>query len=908
MVFRSANERASSADELARAPNPRVATALRRLASVASIAVVAIGVAVLYGWARGIRWLQDPTGSVVAMSPNTALMLVLSGSALALAGGRGRACRALCIALALASFGIAGATAVEHATGRSLGIDAVLLAGVPSRPALSTAVALLLLSVALVAIDLRLRRWPTPSEWLATAAGMLASLTIGAYVFGAPQFFGAEGDPTEGAMAVHTAVGLLLLALAIPCARADTGMMAVVSSARVGGHVARRVLLGSLLIPVLGLGAALGARAGLYATEGAPVVVTVASVLVTVLSTLAVASSLNRTDAVRLERERELHQWKQCFDAAAFGVAFGSGGRLQRMNRAFAAMHGYEIEELAGTPIADLFPPERRDEAADRGTCADEQGYCRWESEHVRKDGSRFPVRVELAPVRAEDGSLLYRAAYVQDVTLEHQAEEVRARLAALVASASDAIVALSRNGTVLDWNRGAERVYGWSAAEMVGKSIVTIVPENRRAECDRLGTDALRGRAVVAFETCRVRKDGTRIPVALTVSSIVAGGRVVGLSTIERDISDQKRAERELREARERETAHLRWLEAVVEQTPEGVVIVGERGEVLLQNRAAVALASGRASPGVRAALLDELRAPNGEPVPDEKRPERRALERGESTVAAEMLVVAADGEKVPVLVSVAPIQLPRGCCGAVAVVRDIRELKALQREREEWSTVVAHDLRQPTTAIRMAASSLARGEGKEARAPVAIVLRAVDRLERMIEDLLDVSRLEARRLTVRCEVVDVGTLVRELLDLAPHLARRCRVDVADDARWARADAGRLLQILSNLLSNAEKYGAPGTPIDLVARREGEKVQVSVTNEGKGIAADEIPNLFSRFSRTRAARTGAVPGLGLGLYIARGLAEAQGGALTVESTPGRTTTFHLELALAPAPGAHPVA
>lgn len=227
---------------------------------------------------------------------------------------------------------------------------------------------------------------------------------------------------------------------------------------------------------------------------------------------------------------------------------------------------------------------------------------------------------------------------------------------------------------------------------------------------------------------------------------------------------------------------------------------------------------------------------------------------------------------------------------------------LKRLQREREEWSGVVAHDLRQPASIIRFAAEMLRDLEGEPKQRMLARVEGACRRLEQMIEDLLDVSRIEARHLVVRPTSLRVAPLIEEILELAPELARRCTVRLEGGAVEVWADAGRFSQVLSNLLSNADKYSYPGTSIDVHVKRADGMVEISVTNKGPGIESDEIPLLFSRFARTRAARRGPAPGLGLGLYISSGLIEAQGGRMWVESTPGQRTSFHFTL-----PEAQPV-
>jgi PAS domain S-box-containing protein len=546
------------------APAPATLRALAVSTRVAAALVVLAGACGLAGWATGVEWLRAPIRGAASMMPNTAVMLILSGASLALSASatpsraRARAARALAIACAV----IAGASLVEDLLGRSFRIDTLLFGEPAGRPPTPTSIALLFASGALLARDRRPRRGPALAEILALATTVPPALAIGGHLFRVAQFSVPSLHPNTG-MAISTAFALVVLALGILTARPSTGMVAVVTSPLVGGRVVRTMLVIALAVPLLGYLAALGQRAGLYEPPGATVITTGAGMGVALLITLALGSSLNRADAERRRTEEETREWKRFFDRATFGAVFGTlDGKLGRVNEAFARMHGYTVDELAGAEIADMFPPHRRTETAEKIRVAHEQGGCRWESEHVRKDGSLFPVVIDTSSIHDEKGRLLYRATIIQDITREMESEAVRARLSALVQSAEDAIVAKTLDGIVLDWNHGAERVYGYTAAEMVGRSISIILPEDRGAEREAMRAKALRGETVVGSETERVRKDGARIPIALTLSPIRdAAGNVVGISTIERDISQRKQTEHDLAVVRERSLARAEEL-----------------------------------------------------------------------------------------------------------------------------------------------------------------------------------------------------------------------------------------------------------------------------------------------------------------------------------------------------------
>jgi signal transduction histidine kinase len=215
----------------------------------------------------------------------------------------------------------------------------------------------------------------------------------------------------------------------------------------------------------------------------------------------------------------------------------------------------------------------------------------------------------------------------------------------------------------------------------------------------------------------------------------------------------------------------------------------------------------------------------------------------------------------------------------------------------------VIAHDLRQPVTVIHGYAAVLqghlerSDSHGEDRRAAEHILISAQN-LNRMISDLLDVSRIESRRLTIQPRSTDLPALMREVLDRTQQVTagHPVQLEARDAIPLLELDPERIEQVLGNLLSNAAKYSNPDAPIGLSIERRGAAVEVAVRNTGPGIASDAVPRLFERFYRTREAQTERRPGIGLGLYIAKGLVEAHGGRIWVESVPGQITTFRFSL------------
>ncbi len=222
-------------------------------------------------------------------------------------------------------------------------------------------------------------------------------------------------------------------------------------------------------------------------------------------------------------------------------------GRILSWNRAAVRVFGYEEEEILGQTILRLVPPDLHHEENElqRRLRADEP-IDRYETTWVRKDGGNVPVSVIVYPVRNETGDVIGASKIVRDLSERERSDESRFRLAAIVDSADDAIISKDLNGIVTSWNRGAQRMFGFTAEEMVGQSILRLIPDELQYEEDEILRKLRAGDRIDHYETTRRKKNGERIDVSVTISPIRDGaGRVTGASKIARDISDRKKLER---------------------------------------------------------------------------------------------------------------------------------------------------------------------------------------------------------------------------------------------------------------------------------------------------------------------------------------------------------------------------
>ncbi len=508
--------------------------------------------------------------------------------------------------------------------------------------------------------------------------------------------------------------------------------------------------------------------------------------------------------------------------------------------------------------------------------------------------------------VRDDRGRVLSVAGSLHDVTEQARSQDAlrrsEARLRVLAENVRDMILQVR-----LEPERRFEYVSP-SVEDVTGRrpedfyedqqlALRIMLPEDRKS-FRRLEEAALAGGGETTFRV--VHRDGGVRWIELRVSPVrrsVDGSAMI--VAVGRDITRQKEAELARESLAQRVEEKRRWLTTVIESSPVGVVLVTQGGHHITANRRAEQILGMQLVPerGVEQ-YLPLLYSVSGAPLPADQTMAGRAL-RGETVAAGEVLVRRRDGAEVPVLVSAAPI--PPGAGdepAAVVIVEDISYLKEFDRLREEWTSMVAHDLRQPVTAITAFASLLRRRGADQERGWSEHILGSARRLNRMIGDLLEASRLESRRLTLELQEVRLGAALAGIVERlqVETPSNPLVLDAGDEEVVALVDEARLEQIVGNLVSNAVKYGDRGAEIRVRLRRKGDAAELSIGNRGRPIPEDDLPYVFERFRRGDESRTRA-QGLGLGLYIVRGLVEAHGGSIVVESDE-RETIFRIVLPL----------
>ena len=489
--------------------------------------------------------------------------------------------------------------------------------------------------------------------------------------------------------------------------------------------------------------------------------------------------------------------------------------------------------------------------------------------------------------------------------------EEAAGFLAAIIDSSDDSIVSITLQGIVTSWNRGAEQMFGYSAAEAIGQNISLIIPPELYPDEEDVLARIRRDEKVEHYEVIRQTHDGRKLDVSLAVSAIKdSQGRIIGASTVARDITSRRRAYEE----RERLAAIIDSSDdAIVSKTLEGIITSWNRGaEQMFGYNAAEAI-------GRHITLI----------IPPELHPEEHDvlahLRRGEKIDHYETVRQTKDGRKLNISLTVSPIKDAQGrIIGASKVARDVTLRKRADEERErirareeaarrtaeeanrlkdDFLATVSHELRNPLNSIVGWAGLLRSGklDEKTVRRAVDAILRGAQAQDQIISDLLDVARIVNGRLRLDIRPVQLVEVLESAIDTVRPAAeaKQIRLQTLLDpaASPLAGDPDRLRQVFWNLLSNAVKFTSKSGRIQILSQRINSHIEIIVSDTGIGIEPQLLPYVFDRFRQADSGSNRQSSGLGLGLAIVRNLVELHGGTVGAESKgPGQGATFIVRL------------
>jgi PAS domain S-box-containing protein len=508
------------------------------------------------------------------------------------------------------------------------------------------------------------------------------------------------------------------------------------------------------------------------------------------------------------------------------------------------------------------------------------------------QSGRTFPVELSLSPLRDERGEEF--TAFVRDLSDRQEAVAARAHLAAIIDSANDAILSKNLDGIITSWNAAAQRLFGYSAEEIIGRSILLLIPADRLHEETRIIQQLRRGE-VENLETVRQHKNGQLLDVSVTVSPIRDPlGKIVGASKIVRDIRERKHLEERFR--------------ATVESAPLAMVMIQQDGRIILVNAQTEALFGYGREELLGRPVEVLVPARFREQHPDWRRGFFADPEARQMGVGRDLHGLRKDGSEFPVEIGLNPVTTEEGLFVLSAIV-DITErkqgeerlrqyaaeLERSNQELDQFAYSASHDLRAPLRAIKNLAQWISEDARdvlpQESQQHLELMHQRIDRMERLLTDLLTYSRVGREK--HQAETIDTTRLVHEVVEfLAPPPGFSIRVGSLPHVVGPRPP---LEQVFRNLIGNAIKHhDRPDgrIEIDAVAEKgEGDFIEFLVRDDGPGIPEQYHEQIFQLFQTLKPRDQ--VEGSGMGLALVKKIVENQGGTIILKSAPGKGATFH---------------
>ncbi len=596
-------------------------------------------------------------------------------------------------------------------------------------------------------------------------------------------------------------------------------------------------------------------------------------------------------------------------------------GVIQSWNAAAERLFGYAAEQVVGRHISVVIPPERIAEE-DHIVASLKAGRRieHFETERVRSDGQRILVALTISPIKDDRGVVIGASKIVRDITRQRQAEQRERHLLEQAIAANAKFQAffeqgslfagiMDVNGTILDLNDLASEGCGYTREQVIGKPFWEgpwwTPSADLVAQIKAASAQAAAGQTFRAEVPYFVAAGSERV-IDITIQPIKdETGRVLFLAPTAVDITDRKRAE-----------ADRQKFVTLVETSTDFIGMCDLNGVPFFVNRAGLTMVG-----------LDDLEHARRVPVPSFFFPEDQSrimheffpsvLEKGHGEIEVRFRHFKT-GEARWMAYKV--LTLPDGAGRPIAfatVSQDVTERKQLEdtlrslaadlseadRRKNEFLAMLAHELRTPLAPISNAARALrVGGRDKEAvHAASEMLERQVGQMARLVDDLLDMSRITRGRIELRKERIELAPIVNQAVEAVRPLYRSMNheltITVPPHPVHLEADPARLAQVVGNLLNNACKFTDKGGHVRLTVEQEGAQAVVRVRDDGIGIAPEQLPRLFEMFAQVDTSLERSRDGLGIGLTLVKTLVEMHGGTVGVQSDGlGRGSEFAVRL------------
>jgi len=629
---------------------------------------------------------------------------------------------------------------------------------------------------------------------------------------------------------------------------------------------------------------------------------------------------LERQRAELALRQAE-EKYRSIFENAIEGIfQTTTDGRYLTANPMLARIYGYSSPAELIANISDLgqqlyVDPHRRAEFIH--LLQQHDIVSGFESQVYRQDGKVIWIAEQARIVRGSNGEPLYYEGIVEDITARKQAEEERAKLIAILEATSDFVASASVDEQLHYLNSAARKMLGLNEnQDLTNFKIADAHPDWAYEIIRTQGIPAAMRHGIWVGETAVLSHEGCEIPVSqLLIAHKSAEGNVKLLSTIARDITQRQQIEATLREAERRwrtllENVHLVVvgldLQGAVEYVnPFFLELVGyTQAEVLGKNWFEVFL-----------------------PWHQQQRVQESFLklqQQGVHTYYQNSILTKSGEERIIAWNNTLLRNLQGNAIGTLSIGEDITERYAIERMKDEFVSVVSHELRTPLTsihgALNLLSSGLINAGSDKGRRVIEIAAESADRLVRLVNDILELERLESGKISLLKQPCNAADLLEKATDMMEVMARaKITLSISPQAIQLCADPDRIIQVLTNLLGNAIKFSPAGStvwlsveeipedkgnlqpfspcpPLSLSPHQPSSSILFKVKDQGRGIPADKIESIFERFQQVDVSDSRKKGGTGLGLAICRSIVQQHGGRIWAESVLGEGSSFYFTL------------
>ncbi len=472
-------------------------------------------------------------------------------------------------------------------------------------------------------------------------------------------------------------------------------------------------------------------------------------------------------------------------------------------------------------------------------------------------------------------------------------------RMSAILNNVVDGIVTIDKKGTIETFNPAAEMIFGYASFEVIGKNVKCLMPEPYHGEHDGyLKNYNDTGEAKIigsGREVIGQRKDGSTFPMELAVSDMnVSGVRM--FTGIVRDITERKQAEQSLRDREQR-------MSAILNNVVDGIVTIDKKGTIETFNPAAEMI-FGYASYEV---IGKNVKCLMPEPYHGEHDGYLQNYhDTGEAKIIGtgrEVIGQRKDGSTFPMELAVSAMDVS-GVQMFTGIVRDITDRKQADLAKAEFVSTVSHELRTPLTSIKGSLGLIRSGAlgalPDKLGSMLNIAYNNSERLVLLINDILDMEKIQAGKMDFHMQAIEVASLLKSAMEANKGYGDEHGVtfgcECFDDTIKVLGDKDRLMQVLSNLMSNAAKFSPEGEQVDLSVARRGDTIRMSVKDSGPGIPEEFRKSIFEKFSQADSSDTRQKGGTGLGLSISKAIVEQHGGSIGFDTVTGKGATFYVDL------------